>query len=122
MIGSLSLLCLVFAIVYVFLREPAHARFSRELSLEDQKQIAGMIRRHSVANAFVAINSGRFGFAMARFKDLPWSVVYAQGTQSDGKIWVHVGVPDTNVQDGYRLFSRHLLEKRENGWVLVNDF
>jgi hypothetical protein len=100
LLGLFSLISLVFAFAYVRLCEPPDVKFSQELSPEDQKQIAGAVRRHSVANALVAVESGRFGFASERFKGLPRSVIYAQGTQSDGRIWIHVGVPDTKAEGG----------------------
>jgi hypothetical protein len=104
------------------LRQPASSSFSKELTLQEQKVIADTVRRHSVANLLIAAQSLRFDFAFERLRDLPESVVYAQEKRSDGRIRVYVGVPDQSATGGYRPYARYLLERREDGWSIVNDF
>ena len=118
----LSLVLVLFALGTYLLKQPEHSSFSKDLSVEEQRAIAATVRRHGVVNFLKALNSGRFAFAMERFRDLPKTVVYAQGHQSDGKIWIHVGVRDANETDGFRLFSRHMLLRMDQGWQVVNDF
>ena len=118
----LSFILVLFALGAYLFRQPRHLSFSKDLTLEEQRAISATVRRHGIVNVLRAINSGRFGFAMERFRDLPKTVIYAKGLQSDGKIWIHVGIQDANETDGYRLFSRHMLSRAEKGWKVVNDF
>ena len=117
---------LLFVFVVLFagfiLRSPSNPTFSRELSLEEQRAIASAVHNYTLEKAFQALNSGRFGFALERFRTIPRAVVYAQGKQSDGKVWIKVGIPDASEHDRYRLLVRYMMERREDGWAVVNDF
>ena len=118
----LSFILVLFTLATYLLKQPEHSSFSQDLTLEEQRAIAATVRRHGVVSVMRAVNSGRFAFAMERFRDLPKTVVYAQGHQSDGKIWIHVGIRDANETDGFRLFSRHMLLRMDQGWEVLNDF
>ena len=107
------LLVLFSATLLLLLRPGPAANFSDDLSAEEQRHISNIVHRHAVRTIVKTFTPGDFSYACRRLRDLPKAVIYAQGNQSDGKIWIHVGIPDATQSDGYRLFSRHFLAKQE---------
>ncbi len=116
-------LVLLFTSAFLLLfKSPVQPSYSRELSQEEQRHISSIVRKHAIATTFKTFTSGEFKYGWQRLRDLRKAVVYAQGNQPDGKIWIHVGVPDATQGDGYRLFGRHFFQKKDDRWSIVADF
>lgn len=120
--AAVSFFVLLALFAWFILRSPSNPPFSRDFSLDEQRAIASAIHNYTLQKAFQALNSGRYDFAIQRFRSIPSAVVYAAGKQSDGKNWVKVGIPDPSEQDGYRPLSRYMIERREDGWAVISDF